>query len=49
MEIGGLWQTERMALISELAGQIVTFQTTNSRPIIDGAIDRDGGTLREMK
>lgn len=48
MEIGGLWQTERMALISELAAQIVTFQTTNNRPIIDGAIDRDGGTLREM-
>jgi hypothetical protein len=47
-EIGGLWPTERNALILEVTAQIVTFQTVNVRPVIDGVIDRDGGTLRLM-
>lgn len=47
-EIGGLWATERTALIAEVTAQIVTFQTVNRRPVIDGVIDRDGGTLKLM-
>ncbi|WP_031495493.1 hypothetical protein [Bryobacter aggregatus] len=48
MEIGGLWPTDRNALILELTAQIIRFQTTNRRPRIDGVIDPDGGTLRLM-
>lgn len=47
-EIGGLWLTERNALIAEVTAQIVAFQTTNHRPVIDGVIDPTGGTLKLM-
>lgn len=45
---GRVWSTIRDVLIVELAAQIVSFQTTNKRPVIDGVVDPDGGTLREM-
>jgi len=44
----GLWASERSLLITELTGQIVTFQTVNQRPVIDGVIDPNGGTLKLM-
>jgi hypothetical protein len=44
-EIGGVWASERNALIAEVAAQIVSFQTVNKRPVIDGVIDPGGGTL----
>jgi len=47
-EIGGVWATDRNLLISEVAAQIVTFQTTNARPVVDGVIDPGGGTLKLM-
>jgi hypothetical protein len=47
-EIGGLWATERSALILEVTAQIVTFQTMNRRPVVDGVIDPTGGTLKLM-
>jgi hypothetical protein len=47
-EIGGLWASERTALIEEVTTQIFTFQTVNHRPIIDGVIDPYGGTLKLM-
>jgi len=47
-EIGGIWATERTALIDEVTAQIVTFQTTNKMPTIDGVIDRGGRTLQLM-
>jgi hypothetical protein len=47
-EIGGVWASERNALIQEVGAQIVTFQTANPLPAIDGVIDRDGATLRLM-
>jgi hypothetical protein len=47
-EIGGVWATDRNALIAEVTAQIVTFQTVNGRPVIDGVIDPNGGTLNAM-
>jgi hypothetical protein len=48
MELGGVWATERNALIAEVAAQIVTFQTVNGRPVVDGVVDPNGGSLRLM-
>jgi hypothetical protein len=45
MEIGGLWATERSALILEVTAQIVTFQTRNGL-VVDGVIDQTGDTLK---
>lgn len=47
-EIGGVWAADRNALIGEVTTQIVGFQTTNGRPVIDGVIDPGGGTLKLM-
>jgi hypothetical protein len=47
-EIGGLWAAERNALIAEVTAQIVAFQTTNARPVVDGVVDPSGGTLKLM-
>src|SRR5215471_18403677 len=47
-EIGGVWATDRNLLISEVTAQIITFQTTNARPMVDGVIDPGGGSLRLM-
>ncbi|MBL8575370.1 MAG: hypothetical protein JNM13_16965 [Hyphomicrobiaceae bacterium] len=47
-EVGGLWPSERTALIVDLTGLITAFQTLHKRPSIDGVIDRGGGTLRLM-
>ena len=47
-EIGGVWATDRNLLISEVTAQIVTFQTTNARPVVDGVVDPGGGTLKLM-
>ena len=47
-EIGGVWAMDRNALISEVTAQIITFQTSNARPVIDGVIDPGGGTLKLM-
>jgi hypothetical protein len=47
-EIGGLWAVDRQALIAEVSAQIVIFQTIKGRPVIDGVIDPDGGTLKLM-
>jgi hypothetical protein len=47
-EIGGVWATDRNLLIAEVTAQIITFQTTNNRPVIDGVIDPGGGTLKLM-
>jgi hypothetical protein len=47
-EIGGLWATDRSALIAEVTAEIVRFQTTNKRPVVDGVIDPGGGTLKLM-
>ncbi|HEY3972066.1 MAG TPA: hypothetical protein VGM18_03625 [Candidatus Sulfotelmatobacter sp.] len=47
-EVGGLWATERNALIDEVTAQITTFQTANARPVIDGVLDPGGGTLKLM-
>jgi hypothetical protein len=48
MELGGVWATERDALIAEVTAQIVAFQTANARPVIDGVVDPNGGSLRLM-
>jgi hypothetical protein len=45
---GRVWPTDRNALITVLTAQIVTFQTINRRPVTDGVVDPNGGTLREM-
>ncbi|MEP6850572.1 MAG: hypothetical protein ABI999_17065 [Acidobacteriota bacterium] len=47
-EIAGVWATDRNALINEITAQIVTFQTVNNRPSIDGVVDPAGGSLRLM-
>jgi hypothetical protein len=47
-EIGGVWATDRDALIQEVTAQIVTFQTVNNLAVIDGVIDRSGNTIRLM-
>lgn len=51
MEIGGVWassDSQLDALIAEVTAQIVTFQTVNRLPTIDGVLDPYGGTLRLM-
>jgi hypothetical protein len=45
---GRVWPTDSNSLITVLTAQIVSFQTINRRPVIDGVVDPDGGTLREM-
>lgn len=47
-EIGGLWASNREALIAEIATQIATFQTANAMATVDSAIDPRGHTLRLM-
>jgi hypothetical protein len=47
-EIGGLWATERSALIAEVTAEILRFQAVNRRPVVDGVIDPGGGTLKRM-
>jgi len=47
-EVGGVWASDRNALIAEVTAQIITFQTANGRPTIDGVIDPGGGTLKLM-
>lgn len=47
-EIGGVWASDRDTLISQVTEQIIKFQTVNKRPVIDGVIDRGGGTLKLM-
>ena len=44
----GLWSRERNVLITQLTAAIVAFQTANRRPVIDGVVDRGGGTIRLM-
>lgn len=44
----GLWSTDRTALIGQVTAAIITFQTVNRRPVIDGVVDPGGGTLRLM-
>lgn len=47
-EIGGMWASERTALIAEVTTEIVRFQTVQKRPKVDGVIDPGGGTLKRM-
>lgn len=47
-ETGRVWPSLRSLLIVEITTQIVVFQETNRRPVIDGVVDPGGGTLREM-
>ena len=47
-ELGGVWASDRDSQIAEITAQIIVFQTRNNRPVIDGVIDRNGGTLRLM-
>lgn len=47
-DVPGMWATERRALIAELTAQILAFQTAHQRPVKDGVVDPDGGTLRQM-
>jgi len=44
----GLWSDDRTVLIGEVAAAIVTFQTVNNRPTIDGVVDPGGGTISLM-
>ena len=44
----GAWPIDRDSLISEIAGQINTFQTTNDMASADPVVDPGGGTLRLM-
>lgn len=44
-EIRGGWSNDRNALIAEVAAAITAFQTANARPVIDGVVDPQGGTL----
>ncbi|GLS21818.1 hypothetical protein GCM10007874_48350 [Labrys miyagiensis] len=44
----GAWPIDRDSLISEIAGQINTFQTTNDMASADSVVDPGGGTLRLM-
>lgn len=43
-----LWATDRMLLITQVTAAIVSFQTINRRPVIDGVVDPGGGTIRVM-
>jgi hypothetical protein len=47
-ELAGVWASDRNALIAEVAAQITVFQTVNKRPVIDGVVDPNGGTLKLM-
>lgn len=42
------WSTDRTSLIIQVTAAILSFQTVNHRPIIDGAVDPNGGTLQRM-
>ena len=44
----GEWATVREILIAELAGQITIFQELQPGLTVDGAIDRNGNTLKRM-
>src|SRR5262245_17089771 len=44
----GMWGSDRMTLIAQVTAAIVTFQTVNRRPKIDGVVDPGGGTLKRM-
>src|SRR5271157_491877 len=44
----GVWAINRDDLIAEVTAQIITFQTANGLPVIDGVIDPGGGTLKLM-
>lgn len=47
-EIFGVWSKNRDDLIQEVTDQIITFQTKNGMKVIDGVLDRSGGTLKLM-
>jgi len=47
-ELFGVWSKNRDDLIQEVADQIVTFQSTNNRTVVDGVLDPGGGTLKLM-
>ncbi len=47
-ETPGLWSNDRTTLIGEVTAAILTFQTTNNRPTIDGVVDPGGGTIALM-
>jgi len=47
-ELFGVWAINRDDLIAEVTAQIITFQTANGLPVIDGVIDPGGGTLKLM-
>jgi hypothetical protein len=47
-EIGGVWSTDRNALINEITAQIFIFQTANNRPVVDSVVDPGGGSLQLM-
>jgi len=47
-EMPGSWLTDRTALIAEVTGAIIAFQTVNGRRVIDGVVDPGGGTLQQM-
>jgi len=47
-ELFGVWSKNRDDLIQEVTDQIVTFQTKNGMRVIDGVLDRSGGTLKLM-
>jgi hypothetical protein len=42
------WVTDRTALITQVRNAIVTFQTVNRKPTIDGVVDPGGGSIRVM-
>jgi hypothetical protein len=47
-ELFGVWSKNRDDLIQEVTDQIITFQTKNGMKVIDGVLDRSGGTLKLM-
>src|SRR5260370_39888792 len=47
-EMPGSWLSDRAALIAEGTGAIITFQTVNRRPVIDGVVDPGGGPVQHM-
>jgi len=47
-EIGGIWATERAALIAEVTAQIVIFQTRHKMRVVDGALDPRGASITLM-
>ena len=44
----GDWATDRQTLIIEIAAQITIFQEAQAGLTVDGAIDRNGNTLKRM-